>query len=777
MLRAAQDASLASASSVAIDLHKLGRWRGIRVLAWHGDDLYACRGYELLRLDSRDIQLGKSSWQPVARFRPIWWRTFTAPNRLSYRLVRDGFHALTVAHDQTDHQTDSEENHLTMIAAVPGAILTGDQAGSEFELTHRVVRGTRPLHITAIPGGNIYWGEYFDNRERAEVHIYASADCGHSWHVAHTFPARVVRHVHNIVYDRYADCLWILTGDEGAECKVLRADRDLRNVEIAISGNQQARAVAAIPCPDALYLATDTPSEKNHVLRLDRAGRIETVAELASSSIFGCQTSCQNANALFFSTMAEPSRVNTNREVHLAGSGDGTNWRVLERWEKDAFPMRYFQYGNVILPDGENRTNYLAATSIAVKGEDLVTTVWEVITNAGRPEPTGRSKNENESQKAESSAEGREPKPMSLASRLNYYRRILPAYLGSGASQLSFWHETPEINPRAFDSTSENAPRSICEEGDSLPRGRVGLGPYYMLFREKADYAGPYDNDGIPVLDYRGAIGQQYNPIAIAQWGLANGNIFFASGDESRRERSLKAANWLVSNLEQNAHDVWVWNHHFDWEYRDRLKAPWYSGLAQGQGISLLLRAHAMTEEEKYLETAERAFVPLTKRVADGGVLFDDEQQSLVNKNLAAKSSSDHSASRDLWIEEYIVDPPTHILNGFIWALWGVFDYWLARGDAKAGQLWDRGVESLIANLGRYDAGYWSLYEQSGTRLQMLASPFYHRLHIVQLRVMAKLTGEAKFTGFAERWEGYEDRRLNRTRALIEKSVYKLLYY
>jgi len=41
-------------------------------------------------------------------------------------------------------------------------------------------------------------------------------------------------------------------------------------------------------------------------------------------------------------------------------------------------PMRYFQYGNAFLPDGENATNYLAATTIAVEPDDLVTTLWEV---------------------------------------------------------------------------------------------------------------------------------------------------------------------------------------------------------------------------------------------------------------------------------------------------------------------------------------------------------------------------------------------------------------
>jgi len=326
---------------------------------------------------------------------------------------------------------------------------------------------------------------------------------------------------------------------------------------------------------------------------------------------------------------------------------------------------------------------------------------------------------------------------MSLAARGRYYQRIFSAYLGSGRSQLTFWHEVPEINSRARTDR---------------------LGEYYMLFREKADYAGYDDAAGIPMLDYHGAIGRQYNPIAIAQWGLANYNLCCESDDDCRWQKALAAANWLTANLEQNTHGLWVWHHHFDWDYRETLKAPWYSGLAQGQGISLLLRAHARSGNGLYQQAAEKAFVALTQPIAEGGVLFEDEV-------------------KNLWIEEYLVDPPTHILNGFIWALWGVFDFWMARADASAKRIFDRGIQTLIHNLARFDTGYWSLYEQSGTRLKMVASPFYHRLHIVQLRILSKLTGDTRFAAVADRWEGYARRHSNRGRALVEKSVFKLLHY
>ena len=132
----------------------------------------------------------------------------------------------------------------------------------------------------------------------------------------------------------------------------------------------------------------------------------------------------------------------------------------------------------------------------------------------------------------------------------------------------------------------------------------------------------------------------------------------------------------------------------------------------------------------------------------------------------------------DLWFEEYLVaPPPTHILNGFVWAAWGVYDYYLATKDEKARHLFSRAVKTLVHNLNRYDTGFWSLYEQSGTRLPMLASSFYHRLHIVQLRVMHRITGEPTLARVADQWEAYGGSRANRVRALAYKAAFKLCYY
>ncbi len=324
-----------------------------------------------------------------------------------------------------------------------------------------------------------------------------------------------------------------------------------------------------------------------------------------------------------------------------------------------------------------------------------------------------------------------------LKARVNYWRRIFPAYFGAGASQLTFWHDDPRINERAFDGA---------------------IGEYYQDFSQKADYPGPYDSDGIPLLDYRGTIGRQYNPIAIAQYGLGNYHVYRQTSQIERRHKFLKAADWLVEHLEINEHGVPVWQHHFDWEYRESLRSPWYSALAQGQGISLLVRAFIETEERLYLDTARRAFESFELETEQGGVIWRD-------------------SAGNCWFEEYVVNPPSHILNGFFWAAWGVYDYALVTGDQTALGLFQDAVKTLTNNLFRYDTGYWSCYELSPTRLPMLASPFYHRLHVVQLQVMHRLTKEPVFLAFARSWEGYERNLMKRTRALSQKVLFKLLYY
>jgi hypothetical protein len=230
------------------------------------------------------------------------------------------------------------------------------------------------LALAVTASGALFWGEYWSNRERKPVHVYGSLDGGRTWEIVYTFGAGSIRHIHNIIYDRFADCLWVLTGDTDSESRIIRARPDWREVHTVLGGSQQARVVGLVPMSKALYYATDTPWEGNHIYRFERDGAPEPLLAISGSVMQGCRV----GEALFFSTAVEPSRVNRCPFSCLYGSADGQSWKELRQWRADLWSGQLFQYGRVLLPRGENGTDILAGTSVGVRRHDNVMHAWRV---------------------------------------------------------------------------------------------------------------------------------------------------------------------------------------------------------------------------------------------------------------------------------------------------------------------------------------------------------------------------------------------------------------
>lgn len=341
-------------------LDPIARIPDLRVLAWHGDALYAGRGYDLVRWAP-----GDAGWQPVASYDPGLRRRLSVSTRLSARLFRDGFHAMVGLPDET------------LVVALPSVIAILRPGGRRLEPSFAIPRGTRPLAMAATPDGRVFWGEYFDNPAREAVHVYG-LNASRAWEVVYTFPPGSIRHIHSITHDPYAGCLWILTGDEGDECRILRASPDWTSVQTVLAGTQQTRAVTLVVRDEAIYFATDSPWEQNHIYRLSRGGHLQRLAPVAGSSFWSCAV----AGGIFFSTAIEPSPVNRSRAATLYGSADGHRWAPLLAWERDRWPSRLFQYANIILPAGVNASPVLAVTGLAVRCEDEVTWLWRVRSDA-----------------------------------------------------------------------------------------------------------------------------------------------------------------------------------------------------------------------------------------------------------------------------------------------------------------------------------------------------------------------------------------------------------
>lgn len=172
------------------------------------------------------------------------------------------------------------------------------------------------------------------------------------------------------------------------------------------------------------------------------------------------------------------------------------------------------------------------------------------------------------------------------------------------------------------------------------------------------------------------------------------------------------------------------------------LEPGWYSAMAQGQAISTLVRAYLLTKEQVYLDSALKATAPFKLPSEKHGV-----KAVFMNKYD--------------WYEEYPTTPSSFVLNGFIYALLGLYDLKETAGEKQGKEarlLYERGIESLCAMLPLYDTGSGSIYDLRHVMLGTapnLARWDYHTTHINQLQLLAGMDGSPIFRDFVRRWKSY----------------------
>lgn len=222
-----------------------------------------------------------------------------------------------------------------------------------------------------------------------------------------------------------------------------------------------------------------------------------------------------------------------------------------------------------------------------------------------------------------------------------------------------------------------------------------------------------------------------YHPVRIIQYGLYEYENAL-KGSAQARSAFLAQARYLSEH--QKADGAYPYPRALP-EYS--APAGWISAMAQGEAASLLVRAYALSGDEKFAESAVLALNPLRKDVAVGGASFLRE--------------------RAVFFEEYASLKACHVLNGHLYAAFGVWDvirFGLA--DASLQKLHEAAVETLDGWLGYFDAEGWSYYhlarDTNGRR--HYAPLWYHQFHIAQLHIYAAMTGRQSFQTMATKWEG-----------------------
>ncbi|MBN1212671.1 MAG: hypothetical protein JXA92_08850 [candidate division Zixibacteria bacterium] len=239
------------------------------------------------------------------------------------------------------------------------------------------------------------------------------------------------------------------------------------------------------------------------------------------------------------------------------------------------------------------------------------------------------------------------------------------------------------------------------------------------------------DSDGVVLFEYKEQY--YYHPVNMSHRMFILLGAYYKLKDTVYLHRAEKYAQRLMQEaLEYN--NAVYFPYRFDYKVHNRedgqLRAPWYSGMAQGEALEAIVRLFEFTGDSTYLKFARKIFNSLT--------LLKDEYEPWV-------SFVDERGC--FWIEEYTVDPPSMTLNGFIAAMFGVYDYYRATGSKRA--------ELMLADCCNTVRNYMPLFRRPG-RISYYNLRFqhydagYHIFHIKLLRDLSRLSGDPVFNQWAD---------------------------
>lgn len=231
-------------------------------------------------------------------------------------------------------------------------------------------------------------------------------------------------------------------------------------------------------------------------------------------------------------------------------------------------------------------------------------------------------------------------------------------------------------------------------------------GKKWFYRRHKPELFYPHlDSTLVPLMKY--SFGYHRNPVMTAQAALAFYSAYVESDSAKHLEAFMKNIEWLVAN-----HDEFYLRYDFDWNHGGVvLDSGWTSAMAQGEALAAMSSAYWLTGDTTYLATARGFFETLYHSPEDTWVFYVDDE-------------------RYYWLEEYPTEDRCRVLNGFLFGLWGLWDYYVVAGDSLALQLFAAGIQSFADhyeewNIGGQDMSWYCLHHRK--------YQFYHETHLRQM--------------------------------------------
>lgn len=247
-----------------------------------------------------------------------------------------------------------------------------------------------------------------------------------------------------------------------------------------------------------------------------------------------------------------------------------------------------------------------------------------------------------------------------------------------------------------------------------------------------------FNSNGIPKTVY--SFGKYYNPSTIAQYGLEHYSLYLLNNDTESKEKFLLVADWFLNH--QNAKGGWSFKFDLDFypERLNKIRAPWYSSIGLGMAMSVLSRASFLTKDKKYSKCALKATSIFKTPSTKNGILSKFE-------------------NKYLFYEECPTDPPSYILNGFMFSLIGLYDLYKETDNRDIKRLYDEGITTLGRMLPLYDLGNRTAYDlthyTTDGGFPNVAKWGYHITHIHLLSALYSNEKDPKMKKTLLRWRKY----------------------
>jgi hypothetical protein len=239
----------------------------------------------------------------------------------------------------------------------------------------------------------------------------------------------------------------------------------------------------------------------------------------------------------------------------------------------------------------------------------------------------------------------------------------------------------------------------------------------------------PVDAQGVALWVYRGR--KVYHPLVIARYGVTLLQSYRITHNPAFLARAGVNANFLIRTAvlrDRALYFPYRFTYALFGDRSDLMRAPWYSGMSQGEALTLFLRLYTATGDQRWLTAADSTFATFSQRRSTKRpwVAFVPRRYD----------------RRYLWFEEYAKTPPTQPLNGHIYALFGVYEYALARGTAAAKNVFDGGVTTVRHQVHRFRVRGGVSYYSLRVHAQY---PSYHCIHVGMLKLLTRMTGDPWF--------------------------------